>query len=163
MNQLEQLQRHLDTLGITVTYYTHPPFFTAQEGIEFTKHIPGMPIKNLFLKDDKKRFWLICIPFNKQLQIKAVAKQLEAPGLRFAKPDDLMHYLGVTPGSVTPLAMMNDREHIVRVILDQELMAHDLVQVHPLQNDMSATISPADLKKYITACGSTFEVRELAS
>lgn len=83
--------------------------------------------------------------------------------MQFAKPEHLLHYLGITPGSVTPLALMHDQKHEVQVILDEALMACPLIQIHPLRNDMSVTIKPHDLVRFIESCGNHYKIISLDS
>ncbi len=156
MHSFEDLKKKLDDLGIAVHYYEHMPIFTAEDGIKYAAGIPGLAAKNLFLRDKENQFWLVVIPYYKKLNIKKLAALIEASELQFAKPEQLLQYLQITPGSVTPLALINDAHHDVRVILDEELMALPLIQIHPLRNDMTVTITPKDLLKFISACGNKY-------
>lgn len=148
----EQLLEFLTAYRITYDLYNHKPLFTCEEALEVIKelNIPGMGIKNLFLKDSKKRFYLISAAYTTQVNLKSVGKVLDAKELRFADTELLMSYLGVEPGSVTPLALINDKEQAVQVILDTELLKQDYIQVHPLKNDASVVMKPADLIKFLS-------------
>ncbi len=161
MNSLELLKNKLMDLNISVEYYEHPAVFTAQEAIEQTSHIPGIGAKNLFLRDKAGQFWLVVVPHHMRLKIRKLASILGVSDLQFAKPEQLEQHLAITPGSVTPLALINDKDHIVKVVLDESLMSGNLIQVHPLRNDMTVTIKPIDLSKFVESCGNEYTVLNL--
>lgn len=163
MTSFELLKKKLNDLAITVDYYEHMPIFTAQDGIKYTAHIPGLAAKNLFLCDKTNQFWLVVMPYHLKLNIRKLATLIEAPELQFAKPEQLLQYLGITPGSVTPLALINDLKHEVQIILDETLMAEGLIQIHPLRNDMTVTIKPNDLIKFIESCSNQYKIMNLES
>ena len=106
-------------------------------------------VKNLFLKDKKKRYYLLSALYETKVDLKYLAKMLDAPELRLARPDELEAVLGVAPGSVTPLALINDHTRCVTVVLDGALLAAECIGVHPLRNDMTTLISPKDLVKFL--------------
>ncbi len=150
----ELLFKKLQDLNISSQTYEHKPLFTCEEALKYIDQLPPHgPIKNLFLIDKKKQYWLVVALHSTQIQLKELATNLPAPGLRFAGPDDLLKYLGVTPGSVTPFALMNDTEHAVNIILDEHIFEHDVIGVHPLLNDATTLLSPQDLATFITSCG----------
>src|SRR5947207_11315996 len=99
MMSKQTLFDRLQELGIKTTTYEHEPVFTVQEAaVVFAQYPSFGQCKNLFLKDSKKRFWLVVALFDTQVQLKVLSKHLQAPELRFADADLLMNYLGVTPG-----------------------------------------------------------------
>jgi Ala-tRNA(Pro) deacylase len=163
MDSFDLLKKRLDDLAINVTYYEHEPIFTSEEGIKYTAHIPGIAAKNLFLRDKNNQFWLVVMPHYLKLNIKKLAQILGITELKFAKSEQLLQYLGITPGSVTPLALINDAKHEVHVILDENLMATSLIQVHPLRNDMTVTVQPQKLLKFIESCGNRYKILNLDS
>lgn len=163
MNSFELLKKKLGDLAITVDYYEHMPIFTAQDGIKYTAHIPGLAAKNLFLSDKTNQFWLVVMPYHLKLNIRKLATLIGASELQFAKPEQLLQYLGITPGSVTPLALINNLNNEVQVILDETLMAADLIQIHPLRNDMTVTMKPHDLLRFIESCGNQYSIVNLDS
>ncbi len=146
----EQLLEYLSNHHILYTLYTHPQLFTCEQAAEIVAQLnmPGMGVKNLFLKDSKKKLYLISAAYNTRVDLKTVGKVLEAKELRFADAQLLMHYLGVEPGSVTPLALINDTEQAVQAIIDADLLKQEYIQVHPLKNDATVVITPADLIKF---------------
>ena len=87
--------------------------------------------------------------------MKALGKTLSSARLSFGKPELLLKTLGVTPGSVTPFALVNDSEIQVQAVLDAKMMEMDLLNYHPLTNHMTTGICPSDFRKFIADCGHT--------
>jgi len=90
-----------------------------------------------------------------------LSKTLGCPRLSFGKPDLLLEVLGVTPGSVTPFALINDSEHRIQPLLDKAMLDHELLNYHPLTNEATTTIKAADLQVFIKAMGHKAEVIDL--
>lgn len=149
----EDLFRRLEALGIETATHRHRPVFTVEESRDLRGQIPGTHCKSLFVRNKKGAMWLVVSRETRKLDIKALAELIGSGRLSFGSPDRLMKYLGVIPGSVTPFAVINDAEGAVKVVLDADVMAADLANFHPLQNDMTTAIRPADLKRFIEACG----------
>jgi len=162
------LLAHLQEHNISYELFRHEPFFTCEQAKASVEKInmPGVGIKNLFLKDDKKNFYLISAAYTTAIDLKLVGKTIGAKGLRFADAALLMQRLGVTPGSVTPLALIHDTEKMVQPIIDAAIRAHQYMQIHPLRNDATVVISRADLLKFLaihqrTYCVYDFEKHEV--
>jgi Ala-tRNA(Pro) deacylase len=149
----DDLFARLERLNITTTTHFHPPLFSVEESQKLRGNLPGGHCKNLFLKDKKKNLWLIVALEDQRIDMKALGKTLSSARLSFGKPELLQEILGVTPGSVTPFALMNDQEVQVQVVLDARMMEMDLLNYHPLTNDMTTSIYPSDLEKFIVDCG----------
>ena len=115
--------------------------------------IPGLHCKNLFIKDKKDKIWLIVMPGDKRADLNRLEKCLGAPRFSFGKPELLLEVLGITPGSVTPFALINDAQKRVTVVLDDEMLRSEQVNFHPLHNAASTTIASADLVKFVKARG----------
>jgi Ala-tRNA(Pro) deacylase len=143
----------LDRLAIAHSTIDHPPVFTVEEAQVHTHHLPGGHTKNLFLEDKQGGIWLVTCLDEQPVKVNALARLLGAPRFSFGKPDRLMEVLGVEPGSVTALALINDTERRVRPVLDSKLMAHELVNCHPLTNTATTTLRSADLLRFMTALG----------
>jgi Ala-tRNA(Pro) deacylase len=143
----------LDELGIAYQTHEHPPVFTVEEARLHCGHLPGCHNKNLFVKDKKDRMWLIVARDDAPIRLSELEKEIGAKRLSFGKPELLMEILGVVPGAVTPFGLINDRENRVAVILDDKMMAADLVNYHPLSNDKTTALKPADLLRFIESCG----------
>ncbi|MDR3425010.1 MAG: prolyl-tRNA synthetase associated domain-containing protein [Alphaproteobacteria bacterium] len=149
----EQLFSFLDRLGIEHQTMQHPPIFNAADGRDWEDKIPGVCCKNLFLKDGKGQLWLIVMPAAKRADLSGIAQRIGAPKLSFAKPDVMLAVLGLTPGSVTPFALLNDKDKQVRVVLDEEMLKSETVNYHPLHNAASTTLRAKDFLKFIAALG----------
>ena len=149
----EDLFARLAELGIETQSKQHAPVFTVEEARALRGEIAGGHCKNLFLKDKKGQVWLIVCLEDAQVDLKALPAKIGAARISFGKPDLLMDLLGVEPGSVTPFALINDSDCKVNVVLQAEMMAHDIVNYHPLENSWTTSISPADLLTFIRACG----------
>lgn len=146
-----QILEYLQTHNIAYRLFRHEPLFTCEQATKVIEQmqIPGLSIKNLFLKDSKGRLFLIVAAHNTAIDLKKTGKSLQAKELRFADAQLLMQHLGVTPGSVTPLALINDKELVVQAVIDNTIFKHDYIQVHPLQNDATIVINVADLIRFL--------------
>jgi Ala-tRNA(Pro) deacylase len=149
----DDLFARLDRLGIAHKTHRHPPVFTVAESAALRGARPGGHCKSLFLKDKKGGLWLAVMLEHRRIDMNKLADALGAPRFSFGKPELLLEVLGVTPGSVTPFALINDTAHRVTPVLDEEMLAHDPLNYHPLSNDMTTAVAPADLLRFITDCG----------
>lgn len=149
----DDLFARFDALGIKHTTIRHRPVFTVEEGADLKAQMPGGHSKNLFLKDKKGALFLLCALGETVIDLNAVSKLLGAGRFSFGSAERLKAHLGVEPGSVTIFALINDPERRVTLVLDEALLAHDPVNFHPLKNDATTAISPADLLKFIAALG----------
>jgi len=153
----------LDELGISHSTLLHPPVATVEEARAVRGRLPGGHVKNLCLRDKKKNSYLVVMDADTPVDLKALSKHLGVGNLSFASADRLWELLGVTPGSVTPFSLINDRDQKVRLILDQALLSQDLLNVHPLLNRMTTAISVEDLKLWFSRTGHEPLVLDLAS
>lgn len=149
------LYQRLNELSIRYATLAHAPVFTVEESAVILATLAGGHTKNLFLKDKKGGLWLVVVQAHLRVDLNALAKQLEAPRFSFGSAELLVATLGITPGSVTPFALMNDTEHKVRVVLDQDMLAQAPLNFHPLRNDRTTAIAPSDLETFVKACGHT--------
>jgi len=149
----EDLLRRLDALGIAHRTYSHPPVFTVAEATALRGSLSGGHCKSLFLKDKKGGFWLAVMLEECRIDLKKLAACLEAPRFSFGSAADLERLLGVRPGSVTPFALANDLGRRVTPVLEAEMLEHDPLNYHPLVNHRTTAIAPADLMRFIAACG----------
>jgi Ala-tRNA(Pro) deacylase len=148
-----ELFDRLDALGIAHNTYTHPPVFTVAEAVALRGQLPGGHCKCLFLKDKKGGLWLVVALEERRVDLKRLADALAAPRFSFGNPELLYEALGVRPGSVTPFALINDRDHRVTVVLDRAMLDRDPLNSPPLENDRTTAIAPADLLRFVKACG----------
>ncbi len=147
------LMARFEELGIGTRTYLHQPVFTVEEARSLRGSLPGGHTKNLFLKDKKAGLWLVVAREELAVDLGALAKALGAPRFSFGAPGLLAQTLGVPPGSVTPFALINDTQARVRVVLDEGLMALEPLNFHPLRNDRTTAIAPADLVAFLRASG----------
>lgn len=156
----EKLLSYLTQNHIAYKLYSHIPLFTCEQAktVVAELNMPGAEVKNLFLKDSKKQFWHIIATYNTKIDLKITGKTLGTKELRFADAVLLMHYLGVEPGSVTPLAQINDTQGEVTIIIDAQLLKAECLQVHPLKNDATIIITPLDLLKFFGLINKSYAV-----
>lgn len=149
----EQLFEVLKTLNIAYKLHNHAPVFTVEESSEINADIPGTHCRNLYVRDKKKRNFLIVAANETEVDLKAVSARAGAGRFSFGSADRLWQFLGIRPGSVCPFTVINDVEHHVTVILGEFMMTQELVNYHPLDNAMTIGISPADLLKFLDHTG----------
>jgi Ala-tRNA(Pro) deacylase len=154
MEQEAPVIARLSELGIPFTRHEHPAVATVEEASAHWAGIDAMHCKNLFLRNQKgTRHYLVVLTASKKADLRAVAEQIGDGKLSFASPERLMTHLGVTPGSVSPFGLINDREHAVRVVLDRDFQAAARLAFHPNINTLTFTIAAADFKNFLDACG----------
>ena len=152
-----ELYAYLDGMGISDEVEEHAPVFTIDEMRE--RGIKGSVCKNLFLRDAKGRqHFLVVLPGDRQADLGALAAALGSSKLSFASEERLMKHLGLTKGSVTPLAVIQDPDHTVQVLLDESLTGMDRLGVHPLVNTATLWISGADLLRFVRSCGNPVKI-----
>ncbi len=158
----EQLFEVLRNLKIEYRLYHHEPIFTVAEGEHLKENIPGLHCRNLFLRDKKKRMFLIVAANETAVDLKKAQNLLECDRLSFGSTERLWQYLGIRPGSVCPFCVINDQEKDVEVILDKYMMSADIVCYHPLDNAMTIGLTPEDLIKFIEYTGHKPRVVDLS-
>jgi Ala-tRNA(Pro) deacylase len=150
----DELFAFLDGLGVKHSTVEHPPLFTVEQSRALRGQIPGGHTKNLFLKDKKDALFVVVALENAVIDLKGLHRLLGAAGrFSFGSADLMRQVWGVEPGSVTPFGAINDREGRVTVILDQPMMAHDILNYHPLVNTRTTAIGREDLLKFLRATG----------
>ncbi len=148
----DDLFARLAELGIQTVTAHHPPVFTVDEAKALRGELDGCHTKNLFLRNKKgTTMWLVVCPEDRIVDLKRLGPQLGADRLSFGSSDRLMKYLGVIPGAVSPLAVLNDKQRKVRVILDRALLGAEALNFHPLDNGMTTAIRPDDFVQFLEA------------
>lgn len=147
------LMKFLDDHSLKFTFYHHKPVFTVADSSEVDAQIFGAHTRNLFLKDKKDRMYLVTLRYDTPIDLKKLEDVIGSSRLSFGSPDRLWTYLGVRPGSVTPFAIINDKNKDVMPIWEDGMMAHDIVNFHPLLNSMTIGLTPHDLKQFAHALG----------
>jgi Ala-tRNA(Pro) deacylase len=149
----EALFARLAELDIASTTVEHEAVFTVEQSQSLRESIPGAHTKNLFVMDKDGRAALVVAKDDTRVDLKLVAKRLGLGRPSFGKPERLLDLLGVTPGSVTPFALINDPEARVAVAVDARLLDFAEVNFHPLDNTATTRLATADLLRFVKACG----------
>jgi Uncharacterized conserved protein len=144
----------LDRLEISYTRYEHAPVFTCDEAYAAMPDEPAVQTKNIFLRDKRgRRHLLLVTTCEKAVDIKRFAEQSDADRLSFGSPERLMKYLGVEPGSVTVLGLINDAEKAVELYIDADVWNTPRWRCHPLVNTATLVLSRTDVEKFIASTG----------
>ncbi len=136
--------------GIAQTTHDHPAVFRVEEGLELKADMPGVHTKNLFLKDKKGRLWLISAAQDTVIDLKRAHRTLGSDRLSFGNETLMWETLGVRPGSVTALGLINDADRRVTFVLDQRLWEADLVNFHPLTNTATTALDQAAFRRVLS-------------
>jgi Ala-tRNA(Pro) deacylase len=152
----------LGELGIPFTRHEHPPVATVDEAAQHWSGIDATHCKNLFLRNQKgSRHYLVVLEHAKKADLRKVADQIGDGKLSFASPERLMTHLGLTPGSVSPFGLINNRDHAVRLILDRDLESAARLSFHPNINTVTFTVSAADFARFVEASGNPVQQVEV--
>lgn len=147
------LMADLAALAIPFESQEHRAVFTVAESSALDARIPGAHTKNLFLKDAGGAFWLVTVPAAARVDLKALCHAIGCKRVSFAKPEDMERLLGISPGAVTPLAMINATPGSVTVVLEGGLARAARVNVHPLRNTATMSLAGADILRLLTHWG----------
>jgi Ala-tRNA(Pro) deacylase len=162
MNGDPRLYDILEKLGIAFEYHEHPAVATIEEARKYWADIEATHCKNLFFRNHKgDRHYLVIIEHSQNLQIHDLEQRLKQGKLSFASDQRMMKYLGLTPGSVTPFGLINDREHHVHVFIDEILQSAKKLSFHPCINTASIVIKYDDLLRFFKFTGNPFEFLKL--
>jgi Ala-tRNA(Pro) deacylase len=153
LNTEAELYHFLDEHGFIYQRIEHPPVFTCEQADQYRPDLPGVSTKNLFLRDKKRRFYLVMTACEKKLDLKKLGQALNAPKLHFGSEDSLLELLRLTPGSVTVLGLVNDQRHQVELWIDQEIWQAEYFLCHPLVNTATLVLSKADLLRFFKLTG----------
>ncbi|WP_429030898.1 prolyl-tRNA synthetase associated domain-containing protein [Aeromonas veronii] len=152
----------LDQLAIPYQRFDHPPVFTCEEVSKLLPDLPAAKTKNLFLRDPKsERLFLVVSPEEHRVDLKALAAMLGVKRLSFGSPERLDAVLGLTPGSVTLLAMVRDREKAVELVVNEAIWQAEQVQCHPLVNTATLIIRLDDVRRLLANLGREATVMRL--
>jgi Ala-tRNA(Pro) deacylase len=148
----------LTQLGIVYERHDHPPVFTVDEALVQWQGIEAAHCKNLFLRNKKgNRHYLVVAEHDRPVSIQRIAELVGDDRLSFASPERLLKYLGLMPGSVSPLGLINDAAHEVRVVVDAGLRERPRVGFHPNVNTATIVIATTDFERFLAWTGN--EVR----
>ncbi len=148
------MQTRLAELGIASERHQHPPVPTVEDAERYWADIDATHCKNLFLRNQKgDRHYLVVLKHSKKADLRAVAEQIGDGKLSFASPERLMKHLGLTPGSVSPFGLINDRDRAVRIVLDRDLKSAERLSFHPNINTVTLVVSAADFARFLQESG----------
>ena len=140
--------------GIAAVRHEHPPVMTVEESLRLVPRLPGAKTKNLFLRDKKgRRHFLVTVRHDVAVDLSGLESVLGLRGLGFGSPERLAKHLGVTPGSVSLLALVNDENNAVEFVIDRKLWEAQAVHAHPLRNDATLVIAHDDLERFLAVTG----------
>ena len=144
----------LAEMQIAYEVMEHPAVYTIEEMDQLTISHKESIVKNLFVRDDKKRqYFLIVLQKDKHVDLKKIKAELNSRPLGFASEDDLAKYLGLNKGSVTPFGVLNDTTCKVTVVLDEDILSFEQIGVHPNENTATVLLKPQDLEAIIEKHG----------
>jgi len=149
----EALIARLDALGVEFTMHHHPPLRTVEDSKAHRGDMIGTHVKNLYLRDKKKRNYLLVAQEDRVIDLKTLHQTIDADRLSFGSADRLFEMLGVRPGAVSPFTLINDAEQKVSLSIDSMLMQADKLYFHPLVNDMTLGVTPEGLKRFLAFTG----------
>lgn len=160
---MQDIYAFLTEHGISYEQYEHPAVFTCEQAQELLPDdIPGADTKNLFLRDKNgRKHILVTVGYDKKVDLHALSEMLELKKLGFGSQERLLKYLGITPGAVSILALINDSDHEVEFYMDEELWKNDSFRVHPLVNTASLVIDKEGIEKFIQATGHEVRVVQI--
>lgn len=143
----------LDALGIPCVRHGHPPLHTVEESQALRGTLPGAHCKNLFLKERKGGFKLVVCGEARRIRIPDIARAAGIGRCSFGSAEALGEHLAVRPGAVTPMALINDPQHHVGLILDAQMMQAETLNCHPLHNEATIAIPTEGLRRFFAATG----------
>ncbi|MBK6411880.1 prolyl-tRNA synthetase associated domain-containing protein [Sphingopyxis sp.] len=149
------LRADLRALSIPFAEHEHDAVFTVAESDAVHAAMPGAHTKNLFLKDKGGAFWLITVPSDARVDLKRLPGAIGCKHVSFGKAEDMARLLGITPGSVTPLAAINAAPDSITVVLDAALADADPVNIHPLRNTATLALAGAAILHLLRHWGHT--------
>jgi Ala-tRNA(Pro) deacylase len=158
MNGDPKLYKLLEELSIQYQYIEHPPAPTIQIAKQYWANYEATHCKNLFFRNHKgNQHFLVLLDCEQNMDIHGIEKLLKQGKLSFASERRLMHYLGVSAGSVTPFGLIHDKEHHVHVFLDTRLQQSEKVSFHPCINTASLIVKRTDLLRFLNHCQNVYQ------
>lgn len=159
---MPDIYEFLDAHGIAYQRCDHPAVFTVAEVRRLVPPLDGTHTKNLFLRDKKgRRHVLVVVGSDKQVDIKGLSLVLGFDHLSFGSPERLKKYLGIEPGAVSLLALLNDEAREVSVFVDRELWNADALQCHPLVNTTTLVIAREGIERFLQATGHPYRLVDM--
>jgi len=136
----------LDSIGITYRRLDHDAAMTMEICEMIDEKLEAVICKNLFLCNrNQTEFYLLMMPGNKVFKTKDLSAQIGSSRLSFATPEHMEKYLGITPGSVSVMGLMNDKENKVHLLIDEDVLKDKYIGCHPCINTSSLRIKTSDM------------------
>ena len=162
MNGQPELYKVFKELNINFEYYEHPPVPTIEEAKKYWVDLVATHCKNIFFRNHKgNRHYLVILEHTRALAIHDLEKRLKQGKLSFASTKRMLKYLGLSPGSVSPFGLINDKENHVHVYIDENLKKSEKISFHPNINTASLVIAYKDFERFLEWTGNGFEYLEL--
>lgn len=119
------------------------PIVTTVDGVPTSNAtVPQPHFKTLFLKDKNGKLFLVSVFEDKRVDLNALSVALGCGRFSFGKADEMLEYLKLTPGSVTPFGLMFDEQNKITFVLDEDSLQHSTVSFHPMRNDKTVVMTP---------------------
>ena len=159
----EQIYEFIKSKNVWYEITEHEAVFNMADLTRINIPYPESDAKNLFVRDDKKRnYYLITVKGNKKVNLKEFRKSNNTRNLSFTSEDDLMNILGLIPGAVTPLGLLNDKDLKVTFYLDKDFVYEDsIIGIHPNDNTATIWIKVDDLINIIKDHDNTVKIVEI--
>ena len=153
----------LDSLGIEYKRTDHERTDTMEACNEVDKILGVVICKNLFLCNRQKTaFYLLMMPGDKKFKTKELSAQINSSRLSFAEPEDMLKYLDIEPGSVSIMGLMNDKDHVVQLLIDEDVLKDEYLGCHPCVNTSSLKLRVDDvITKFLPAVGHDYKTVHL--
>lgn len=140
----------LDSLGVEYERIDHEPAMTMEVCEAIDAALGATICKNLFLCNRQETdFYLLMMPGDKPFKTKDLSSQIGSSRLSFASPEHMERFLDITPGSVSVLGLMNDKDGAVRLLIDEDVLKGEYIGCHPCINTSSLRIRTADMMKKV--------------
>src|SRR5262245_38128234 len=161
---MPDIYQFLDPNGIAYQRHDHPAVFTVEDVKRLRQPIDGTQTKNLFLRDEKgRKHFLVVVGHDTQVDLRRLSDTIGSSRLSFGSPERLRKHLGIDPGSVSLLALINDVDHLVDVYLDREIWQAAAICCHPLVNTATLVVPHEGVEKFLRATGHQHRVIEVPS
>ncbi|MEC9296297.1 MAG: prolyl-tRNA synthetase associated domain-containing protein [SAR324 cluster bacterium] len=151
---MKDIYEFLEANQVEYERHDHEAVFTVEESKKLSPELEGASTKNLFLRDKKgSRHFLVTVPEDKQVDLKALSGKLDCSRLSFASPERLKTHLGIEPGSVSLMALANDNDNKVEAFIDQDIWQAEAILCHPLVNTSTLVIPREDMRQFLEKTG----------
>ncbi|MCR5218409.1 YbaK/EbsC family protein [Treponema sp.] len=149
---MEEILQTLTDLNIPFEIQEHKAIFSEKDAEDVVINLPGIDVKNLFVKDKNNNYGLVSMNLHKRADLKKIAALFGYSRLSFCNPDELKKYLDITPGSVSPLCIKADSECRVKLFFDENFTGQKVI-IHPLRNTASISLEFSDLCRFAEKYG----------